>query len=197
MVVCLIAALLGCTVGTMIRRAVRGSWPLTEVCTALIFGALTWDLWPSALLLPHLFAASCGVALSAIDWRLHRLPDSLILPSYPVLLLLIAVAAPFAGGWVVVYGAALGAVAAFAVYLTFKAFSPSLGGGDVKASGLVGMLLGMLGPHTWLAGMAAGPCLAGVYALCLLATRRGRLSDPLPFGPFLFAGGLVGILISP
>jgi leader peptidase (prepilin peptidase)/N-methyltransferase len=68
-----------------------------------------------------------------------------------------------------------------------------MGYGDVRLSGVLGIVLGYLG---W------GPLLVGVYAGFLLGGLGGTLLTVLrivdrkayPFGPFMLLGALVGVL---
>lgn len=66
--------------------------------------------------------------------------------------------------------------------------------GDVKLGGFIGVGLGFLGWGAVVVGIFAAFLLGGVVALALVALRlRGR-RDLLPFGPYLAAGAVVGLL---
>lgn len=75
---------------------ISARYPLVEVGTATLFVALAWRLDQLGLVsaLPaYLTFAALGVALGAIDLDCRRLPNVLVLPSYPVLGALLAVSA--------------------------------------------------------------------------------------------------------
>jgi leader peptidase (prepilin peptidase)/N-methyltransferase len=66
-----------------------------------------------------------------------------------------------------------------------------MGGGDMKLGAMLGAFLG------WKVALAAifiAVVVGGALAIVLMATGiRGR-KDPIPFGPFLAAGGTIGLL---
>ena len=168
-------------------RAVR--LPVVEGGTAALF-ALTalrfgwsWEL-PAFLVL-----AGAGMLLAVIDLQHKLLPDRVVLPSLAggALLLAVAALAEQAGGPLLRAG--LGAVVLFTAFLVLALISPSsLGMGDVKLAGLLGLYLGWLGWGALLLGAAAGFVVQAVVALGLLATRRIGLRGELPFGPSMLLG---------
>jgi prepilin signal peptidase PulO-like enzyme (type II secretory pathway) len=90
-------------------------------------------------------------------------------------------------------GGGLGAT----VFLTFVAMASGgpLGVGDVKCGGLMlGAVLGWAGGGAALLVGAIGT-FGGAAAFALLLRRAGGTDQPLPLGPFLFAGSLVGVLL--
>ncbi|MEU7696235.1 MULTISPECIES: prepilin peptidase [Microbispora] len=166
----------------------------TEIITAAVFGLLGWRIGPAPLLPAYLYMAAAGVALSVIDLRARRLPDALTLPSYAVLLALVAVGGLVSRDGALAVGLVLGAVGAFSLYWCFRRMNTALGPGDVKASGLVGGILGTIDLHSWVAGIGAGLMLAALFAVALLISRKGSASTLIPYGPFMFAGCLVAVL---
>ncbi|WP_434993018.1 prepilin peptidase [Arthrobacter sp. Ld5] len=142
--------------------------------------------------------AVVGVRLGVIDWRTHRLPDRIVLPSYPAAVLLLGAAAATAGDWRriagMLGGGAILLVAFAALHLLHP---PGLGLGDVKLAGLLGLYLGFAG---W-DGLWWGPFLAvvlgGAWSVLLLAARRATLSTSVAFGPFLIAGAALGLAVLP
>ena len=102
-----------------------------EVLTAALWGlstAATGASWPGAALC---WLSVCSVALTLVDWSVHRLPDRLTLTTGTGLLLLLTVTAFAGGNWAALLrsiecGAALGAL-----YLLLALFT-SVGLGDVK-----------------------------------------------------------------
>ncbi|WP_433498516.1 prepilin peptidase [Sphaerimonospora sp. CA-214678] len=166
----------------------------TEITTAAVFGLLGWKIGLDHLLPAYLYAASTGVALSLIDLRTRRLPDALTMPSYVTLLTLVAIGAITSKEGRFLVGMLLGTLAAFLLYWGFHRINTALGAGDVKASGLVGGVLGTLGVNAWILGSGVGLVLAALYAVVMLVSGKGTRSTLMPYGPFMFAGCLVGIL---
>jgi len=65
-----------------------------------------------------------------------------------------------------------------------------MGGGDMKLGAMLGAFLGW---KVLLVAVFVAVILGGTLALALIASgRRGR-KDPIPFGPFLAAGGAAGL----
>ena len=143
------------------------------------------------------FVGALGVALAAIDIAVQRLPDALTLPSYPILIALLALSAAAGHDGAALVRALLGGLALAAGYLLLALLRPGqLGGGDIKLAGLAGLALGWLGWPTLITGAALGFVLSAVVSLALLATRRTTLHSAICFGPFLFGGALLALLIS-
>jgi prepilin signal peptidase PulO-like enzyme (type II secretory pathway) len=189
----------GSAVAVLARRVVPGAdpwWP-PGVVTAVAFAALWLRLQASPLLPALCYLAAVGVPLAFIDARHKRLPDLLTLPSYPLALALLAVAAPFvhSGGRHLVYGLiGMAAVWLFFVLQSFV-YPNGIGWGDVKLSGLIGLYLGWFGAGTLLAGLIGGYLLAAVTGIGLIAARRANRKSQIPFGPFMIAGALAVLLV--
>jgi leader peptidase (prepilin peptidase)/N-methyltransferase len=176
-----------------------GAWCLAaELLTAAVFTVLAIRFGPSPVLPAFCYLGAVGVALAFIDARHRRLPDALTLPSYPVALLLLGVAALTAPDGIRHFLIALlGLAAAGLVFLLQALIYPAgIGWGDVKLSGVLGLYLGWLGIGALVAGVFLSYLLAAVVGLALLAARRASRRSQLAFGPFLLAGTLAVIMIS-
>jgi leader peptidase (prepilin peptidase)/N-methyltransferase len=168
---------------------------IVELAAATGTAAAAGAVGPRPEALAFGLLALLGVALAAIDLAVHRLPDRLTLRAYPPLIALLAVAA-VAEGTPARLGTALaaGAVTALA-YLVLVLIRPDqLGLGDVKLAGLLGIALGWFGWRAALVGSTlafVGCALAGI---CLLVTKRGRLTSAVPLGPFMVTGTVAVVL---
>lgn len=133
------------------------------------------------------------VLLLATDLDQRILPDAVTLPLVPAALLYTA-----SGQNPLVGGALLPAivVAIIVPSLLFLASLPfgagAFGLGDVKLLVSVGLLCG---PWRTVSGLLFGLLAAGAIMLVLLAARRITRRSYVPFGPFLIAGALWGILV--
>ncbi|MCK9923272.1 A24 family peptidase [Frankia sp. AgPm24] len=171
------------------------AWPLALVTAAVLGGVVTVLHRQPSWVPAYAWLGVVGVWLAAIDLREHRLPDPLVLPSYPVVGLLLGLAALLDDAPGRLLRAAVAGLVCFAVFLVlYRLAGGGLGRGDVKLVGLLGMALGWLGWRSVLVGMFAGIVLAGVVALGLLAARRVHRRDRLAYGPFLLAGTLLAVL---
>jgi leader peptidase (prepilin peptidase)/N-methyltransferase len=161
----------------------------------LAAGALRFG-W-SALLPAYCYLALVSIPLAVIDALSHRLPDRLTLPSYPIALALLGGAALAVPGGGQHYLHALAGLAACALfYVVLWLVSPaSIGLGDVKLAGVLGLYLGWFGARATLAGLLGGFVLAAVAGAVLIAARRATRKTHIPFGPFMLAATLVVLLI--
>jgi leader peptidase (prepilin peptidase)/N-methyltransferase len=170
-------------------------WP--GVVLGLLWGLLAWrigDVAGWAGLPAYLLFAWLAVALVWIDADVHRLPDGLVLPAYPALGVLVALAAAGLGDWGSLVRAVACMAGLFALYFVMAWISPSsLGFGDVKLAGLIGLVLGWVGVPQALLGVLAGFVVGGVVALVMLVGRRVGLRSHIAFGPAMLAGAFVAL----
>ena len=174
-------------------------YPIVEAATGVLFGAAAWSTGVSWVLPALLYLVAIGVALALIDLDVHRLPDAIVLPSYPVVLALLALASWNPGGssslWDALLRALIGAAAMFAVYVVVVLVYPAgMGFGDVKLAGVLGLYLGWFGWGALAVGFFAPFLLGGLYAVALLVARRVGRTSGIPFGPWMILGAWVGIV---
>lgn len=163
------------------------------VRTALAGGGvavvLAARLGPSPRLPILLVAAVPALLLALIDLRCLRLPDRLVAALALVGAVPLAALAPER------LGAASGA--AVAVLIPYGIFACLTGGGlglgDVKLAAVLALVLGFAGWPAVFVGVVTPHLINGPIALFLLVTGRARGGRPLPFGPALLAGALIGL----
>ena len=128
------------------------------------------------------------VLLTAIDLDRRLLPDSIVLPTLAVVLILqIAFYPNHALEWVL---AALAAALFF--FVPLLVYPAGMGMGDVKLAALLGAALGKSVAAAILASLFA----AAVAALLVLARQGlGARKKAIAFGPFLTFGGLLVLLL--
>jgi len=193
-----------CNAGISVR------YPLVELGTAIFFGAVasltlgglapatlveSTDLIAAILMLvAFLFFAAISVALTLIDLDTRRLPNSIVLPAYPVAVALLTAAALFAGEPERLITMAAGGVGLFAIYLAMASVYPGgMGFGDVKLAGVIGLYLGYLGWGALAVGAFGAFLLGGVFSLVLVLARGATRRTAIPFGPWMILGAWVGI----
>jgi leader peptidase (prepilin peptidase)/N-methyltransferase len=170
-------------------------WPAAAL--GLLWGFLAWrigDLAGWAALPAYLCFAWLAVCLAWIDLDVHRLPDGLVLPGYPALVALLAVPTVTAGAW----GRGVAAVACmaglFAVFYAMAWVSPdAMGFGDVKLSGLIGLVMGWLSPWVAVTAVLAAFVVGGIVAVLLVVLRRVGLRGHIAYGPALLVGSFVAL----
>ncbi|MGW6507471.1 prepilin peptidase [Streptomyces niveus] len=164
--------------------------------TALVCGALAAATGPRPELAVWLLLAPFAVLLALVDRNVHRLPDHLTLPLAAASAALLGIAAllPDAGGsWPT---ALLGGLALGACYFVLFLINPNgMGFGDVKLALSLGVVLGWYGWLLLFVGAFAGFLFGSLYGLGLMALRRANRKSAIPFGPFMIAGALVGVVV--
>jgi leader peptidase (prepilin peptidase)/N-methyltransferase len=172
-------------------------YPLVEAATGALFGLTTWHFGLSSALPAYLFLAAISIALALIDLDTKRLPNAIVLPSYPVAIALLALASWNPGGasdWPALWRALLGGAALYAVYFVLMVVYPAgMGFGDVKLAGVLGLFLGWVGWGSLVVGWFAAFLLGGLFAIGLLVAGRANRKTGIPFGPWLLLGAAVGI----
>jgi len=177
--------------GSPARRRHR----VAELLTAGVFAAVAVRLGADPALPAFLYLAGVGIALALIDLDAHRLPNVLTLPSYPVGVVALAIAAGVRGSATPLVRGLLGMVALFALYFLLALAHPGgMGFGDVKLAGVLGLYLGWLGWGPWAVGAVAAFLLGGLTGMALMAAGRAGPKSRIPFGPFMLAGCLLGVL---
>jgi leader peptidase (prepilin peptidase) / N-methyltransferase len=173
---------------------VSARYPLVELTTAVLFGLLAWHFGLHVVLIAYLYLAAISIALTLIDIELHKLPDVLTLPSYPIAAVLLTAGALAAHQPFDLARAAIGGVALFALYaVLWFVYPKGMGLGDVKLAGVLGMYLGYLGWGPLAVGAFFGFALGGVIGITLMATGRATRKSKIPFGPFMLSGAMAAV----
>ncbi|GAA1985333.1 A24 family peptidase [Nocardiopsis rhodophaea] len=202
-------------------RATAAAFAVIGATTGMGLG-LAGHSWVALAAL--LFFGALGAVLSVIDIRVHRLPDVLVLRSYPVALPLVlggALAAAYVGGPADrlaspeippadaltalaglggvaggVSGALVGMAGLAAFYgLLWFIYPAGMGWGDVKLSGMLGLYLGWQSLSSVISGTFLAFLLSSAVGLTLMALGRATRKTQLPFGPFMIIGALAVVLV--
>jgi leader peptidase (prepilin peptidase)/N-methyltransferase len=161
--------------------------------TAGLVGLATGWAWALLFLL---YLVPVGVGLAYVDYRTRLLPTRIIAPSYLVMIVLVPLCALLDQDLAALVRAVLGwAVAGFVFWFLWR-FTPGMGYGDVRLSGVLGLALGYLGWSELLIGIYAG-FIVGVVGWLPLRLLRITRDRQFPFGPFMLVGAVVGILWGP
>lgn len=170
-------------------------YPVVEALTAVLFALCAWQYGPGLAALAAMGLCASLVALAFIDAQTGLLPDDITLP-----LLWAGLLINTAGGAVPLSEAVLGAALGYGTLWTvFQAFrfatgKEGMGFGDFKLLAALGAWFGWRAlPEIVLFSSLAGVLVGSV----LMFTGRARRGDPLPFGPYLAAAGLLCLLTRP
>ncbi|WP_353049903.1 A24 family peptidase [Microbacterium sp. Marseille-Q6648] len=148
------------------------------------------------LVVACLYLASVSIVLALIDLDTHRLPNAIVLPSYIVGGLLLALASLLTGDWVALLRGGIGMAALYAFYFVLRLVrSDGMGGGDVKLAGVLGLYLGYVGWGALVVGAFVAFVIGGIYGVALMLMRRASRKSAIPFGPWMILGAWVGLLV--
>ncbi|MEV8268025.1 A24 family peptidase [Microbacterium sp. NPDC076911] len=155
------------------------------------------EVWSLVItMVAFLYFAAVSIALTFIDVATHRLPNAIVMPCYPVGAVLLSSASLLVGDWQAMLTAVAGTAALFSFYFMLRYLQPTgMGGGDVKLAGVIGMYLGWLGWTSLAVGAFSAFLLGGAFGVVLLALGRVKRTTPMPFGPWMLAGGWLGIVM--
>jgi leader peptidase (prepilin peptidase) / N-methyltransferase len=169
---------------------ISARYPLTELSTALLAVASLYAFGPTLMALAAFGLCATLLATSLIDFDTKYLPDSLTLP----LLWAGLIVNIGEGGFVPLREAVVGAIAGYVflwcVYWLFKLVRgvEGMGYGDFKLLAAIGAWLGWQALPQVVLFSALGGAIVGLVATMV---GRMRFEEPLPFGPFLAAGGAI------
>lgn len=176
----------------------RRTWwivPASALLSVVLWTSVR-ETQPVLLALIFVVAGWAMIALGFVDLDVHRLPDAIQLPGYPILLLLLAVGAATNGDWAAFARAVIAGLVLFAFYFVLLLLPSGFGFGDVKLAGLLGMLLGWLGWSSVLRATFAAFVIGGLIAAALMLTRHKDRRDEFAYGPSMLAGAVVAIALS-
>jgi len=186
------------------RGRISPRYVVVELLTALLFVAVYVRFGPSWETVTGLVLVSFLVVLAGIDLEHQVIPFRLSVPGFVLGL---------AGGFLppgrfgdALAGAALGAAFVLFAWVlwrfllapVFRRFGvdqrEGIGGGDLPFTAMLGAFLGW---RSLLVALFAAVLSGVVIGLILRGSGRNRRGQPVPFGPFLALGALVGLLFGP
>lgn len=180
------------------RSPISVRYPLVELGTAALFAAgaarigFSWDL-PTYLVL---FAAL--EALACIDVELLVLPKLIVYPTLALVAALLLLAASATGQWHDLLTAVIYAAGWFVAFFILNALNPRyLGFGDVRLAPVLGLALGWLGWKYVVLGFFAANFFGALIGVALIATKKARLDQQVPYGVFLALGTVFAVLLGP
>ena len=161
-------------------------YPTVEAVTAAALAAAYLAFGPTGDFIVAAVLLATLVVVTAIDLQHQLIPDVITLPGIPV-----GLVANVAIGHVSWLESLIGIVVGGGLFLLIILVSRGgMGGGDMKLGAMLGAFLGW---KALLFALFAAIVLGGVVGIAvLLSGLRGR-KDPIPFGPFLAAGGAMAL----
>jgi leader peptidase (prepilin peptidase) / N-methyltransferase len=174
------------------KAPISPRYPIVEAVTGALSAVLIWHFGSGWLGLASLAFAYLLIAMTLIDYDTKTLPDDL---TYPLLWLglLINLDGTIVPLRDAVIGAMAGYMSLWAVYWLFKFATgkEGMGYGDFKLLAALGAWMGwaML-PTIIILSSVVG----AVVGISLIVFARRDRNNPIPFGPYLAAAGMIALL---
>lgn len=166
-------------------------YPAVEAITALLSGFIAWFFGFSIITMAALIFVWALIALAVIDLNTQLLPDDITLPLLWIGLI-VNMNNLFTTIDSAIIGAILGYLSLWLIYWSFKLMTgkEGMGYGDFKLLSAIGAWLGwsML-PLVILFSSFVG----AIVGIGLIIVCRLKKNIPMPFGPYLVAGGLIAL----
>lgn len=174
------------------KAPISPRYPIVELVTGLLSALLVWTFGSGLAGMGALLFVYLLIAMTWIDYDTKLLPDDLTLP----LLwagLLINVNGTFVPLQDAVIGAAAGYLVLWSVYWLFKLATgkEGMGYGDFKLLAALGAWMGWAMLPTIVLLSSVVGAIVGISLIVF--AKRGR-DNPIPFGPYLAAAGLIALL---
>ncbi len=177
-----------------------GRWhALVELVVPLVGVALSLSLGATWLLLPVLLAVPPLVCVAWIDARHLIVPTSIVWPAFGAVAVSSMLATLLESMPGRLSSAALGVAVLAGPLAALWWFVPrGMGFGDVRLAVLLGWLVGLVSGRTATVVLALIGVLVVASIVGIVGTLiRGRLQEPLPFGPPLVVAALLAVTFSP
>jgi leader peptidase (prepilin peptidase)/N-methyltransferase len=141
-------------------------------------------------LIPLVVFIGFGTRLSAIDIKVHRLPNQLVAWFTAIqIATLIALGLDDINDLKLPVLVAVGTSAVYSILFILS--RGSLGMGDVKFAFPLGLTVGWYAPELWLMAIFGTFLSAGVVALVGIITKRMNRQSKLALGPYMFLSTLI------
>ena len=168
--------------------SISGRTPVVELLTAAMFGTLGHHFGISLEAAIFAFYAAVFLLIFFVDLEHGIIPDRIVYPA-AVAAILFSFVLPEVALVSAIVGGLIGLGVLLAIFLVARG---SVGGGDVKLAGLIGVTAGfpLVVPALLLAGLAGA-----LVGAILLGLKRKGLRDTVPFGSCLVVGAAFGLFL--
>jgi leader peptidase (prepilin peptidase)/N-methyltransferase len=174
------------------KAPISPRYPIVEAVTGLLSAVLVWHFGSGWLGLASLVFAYFLIAMTLIDYDTKTLPDDLTFP-----LLWLGLLINLDGTIVPLRDAVIGAMAGYmslwAVYWLFKLATgkEGMGYGDFKLLAALGAWMGWAMLPTII---ILSSFVGAIVGISLIVFARRDRNNPIPFGPYLAAAGMIALL---
>lgn len=145
-------------------------------------------------LAPHVIFASALIVCAIFDLRKRIVPNTITIAGAALSVALNLIRSVMESDFSRLIFSLLGAfVCGGLLFIVSVASKGGMGMGDVKMAGFMGAYLNLINglAALWLAIIAGG-----ITGIILMATKKATRKTPLPFAPFLAAGGIAAMFFT-
>jgi leader peptidase (prepilin peptidase)/N-methyltransferase len=179
------------------RQRISLRYPLVELGTGALFAAITVRFGATVQLPAYLYLAAVGVVLGLVEFDVRRVPDSIVLPSYVVSVLLLMPAGAASADWRTATRALVSMALLWLVFFAMALAYPSaVAFGDAKFAGLIGLYLGWLSWGTFVIGAFAAFVIAAVGQGTVAIRGRSGTAQAVPFAPCLVGAAVLALFVA-
>lgn len=172
-------------------------YPLVEAATAGLFVAVTLRFGLTMALPAYLYLVAISITLAMIAADNMRLPDSLVLPSYVMAVLLLMPAGADLGEWYPALRAVAGLVTLSGIYFALTLAYPSiLNLADVKLASLLGLYLGWMSWSALLVGALGGLMIGALGGGLRIAAQHSGRGARVTLGPWMIVGTGLALFVT-
>ncbi len=161
------------------------TYPLIELLTALFFVSNFYFFGLSLQFLSAAVLTSALIAISMIDIQFKIIPNAITWP-ITVVGLILSVLMDLSNWWMPLAFSAGAFVFMLIIHLIYPR---GMGMGDIKLSMMVGAFLVKSVIPALFFGFLAG----SIFGLFALITRKKKLKQTIPFGPFIAIGSIIAL----
>lgn len=182
------------------EKPISWQYPLVELMTALIF-IVSYAVWPYGFELAGMVQFGFWLVtliffmiLAVYDLKWMLLPNTIVYPLIGLSLVGVFTQAIIQSDWSVIFGAFWGALCLFGLFWFLFQLSNGkwIGGGDVKLSAALGLIVG--GPVEAMLVIFLASLMGMFVSVPLMVRGKKSMTSKVPFGPFLLAGTIVVVL---
>jgi len=173
-------------------QTISPRYPIVEAATGLLSLTVAWHFGVTWATAAALFLTWALIALSLIDFDHQILPDSIVLPTL-WLGLILSLFGIFTDTQAAIIGAAAGYLSLWSVFQLFKLITgkEGMGYGDFKLLALFGAWFGW---QALFQIILISSLVGAVVGLSLILFLGRDKTIPIPFGPYLAAAGWISLL---
>ncbi len=176
-------------------RPIPAERSVVVVVTAVLFAGAAARLGTVPELGAYCALFAGLVAVSVTDIRVGLVPRAFLYPTAGLVAAGLVAASAVDADWRPCLDALIGGAAAFGTFFAVWWLVPrSMGFGDVRLAGVIGLSLGWLGLRQVYLGFVVAFVVGSVVGVAKMVVQRTGRKTALPFGPALAAGAVVGVL---